>query len=111
MVREPAEAVRKIELDRLDALQRSLWPAALKGDLRDLPAVDRVLAVMGRRARLLGLDAPATIVGAQSGSVINFNIEAAEPPENGAQRTEGPQTITVTTCDNKYLGNAIPDGQ
>jgi hypothetical protein len=55
-LQEPADEVRKLELERLDKLLLGLWPAASKGDCR---AVERVLAVMDRRARYLGLDAPA----------------------------------------------------
>jgi hypothetical protein len=54
-LREPAEAVREIELARLDRLHLALWPAAIQGDP---VAIDRVLKVMARRAALGGLDAP-----------------------------------------------------
>jgi len=52
---EPAKEVIALELDRLDALLLGLWPEASRG--RWL-AVDRVLAIMDRRAKYLGLDAP-----------------------------------------------------
>lgn len=58
IVQEPAEEVRVLEVARLDALLESLWATAIAGDLR---AVDRVLAVMTRRASLLGLDAPQRV--------------------------------------------------
>jgi len=48
-------SLRALELDRLDALQRSIWTQAMDGAL---PAVDRLLRIMERRAKLLGLDAP-----------------------------------------------------
>lgn len=54
-IREPSREVITLELLRLDALQAALWPKALACDLA---AVDRVLKVMERRARLLGLDVP-----------------------------------------------------
>jgi hypothetical protein len=54
-LQEPAEGLRELELARLDRLQLALWPKATAGNLR---AVDRVLAIMRRRAALLGLDAP-----------------------------------------------------
>lgn len=50
--REEADELRMLELDRLDALQRAVWADAMRGDPR---AVDRVIAVMDRRARYLGL--------------------------------------------------------
>ncbi|MEN6535335.1 MAG: hypothetical protein ABFD89_16845 [Bryobacteraceae bacterium] len=52
---EVAERLLQIELERLDALQLAQWDKATDGDLR---AVDAVLRIMERRARLLGLDAP-----------------------------------------------------
>lgn len=51
----PTDELMKIELARLDKLQLRLWPVALAGELG---AVDRVLKIMERRAKLLGLDAP-----------------------------------------------------
>lgn len=54
-IREPAEEVRALELETLDRLQFALWQQATNGNHG---AVDRVLRVMERRAKLLGLDAP-----------------------------------------------------
>jgi len=54
-IREPAEDVRTLELERLDRLQLGAWPDASRGHLG---AIDRVLRIMERRAKLLGLDAP-----------------------------------------------------
>ena len=51
----PADEVRALEIERLDALLLALWPQARQGNHG---AIDRVLKVMERRARLLGLDAP-----------------------------------------------------
>lgn len=53
-ITEPAEEVIRLEVERLDGLLVAMWPQARKGDLK---AVDRVLRIMERRARLLGLDA------------------------------------------------------
>jgi hypothetical protein len=50
---EAAEQLRTIEAERLDRLQSALWLRAMAGDLH---AIDRVLRVMERRAKLLGLD-------------------------------------------------------
>jgi hypothetical protein len=54
-LREPAEKVRVLEVERLDRLMNGVWKRATDGD--DF-AIDRVLKIMDRRARLLGLDAP-----------------------------------------------------
>ncbi|MBP6096147.1 MAG: hypothetical protein KA451_08275 [Methyloversatilis sp.] len=55
---EIAVEIRTLELDRLDALQTFLWEKAKKGNAT---AIDRILKIMERRARLLGLDAPQRI--------------------------------------------------
>src|SRR5690606_34877588 len=55
---EPADEVRKLELERLDALLFGVWEAAINGDDK---AVNNALRIMERRAQLLGLDAPVKI--------------------------------------------------
>lgn len=57
-VAEDVVELRALELSRLDGLMVALWPKARQGDLG---AVDRVLRIMERRARLLGLDAPVKV--------------------------------------------------
>lgn len=52
---EPAEDLLKIELQRLDAMQLAIWPAARQGDVF---AIDRVLKIQTQRARYLGLEPP-----------------------------------------------------
>lgn len=58
---EPAEELRTLELERLDAMLRSLWVRATNAKGADLGAIDRVLKIMERRAKLAGLDAPSRI--------------------------------------------------
>ena len=55
---EATETLRQLELERLDALLMGLWTPASRGDHA---SIDRVLKIMERRARLLGLDAPAKV--------------------------------------------------
>jgi hypothetical protein len=55
-MQDPDSEIRRMELDRLDVLLVGLWPKARRGDVA---AVDRVLKVMERRSRYLGLDATA----------------------------------------------------
>ncbi|MCW2275060.1 hypothetical protein GJ654_10040 [Rhodoblastus acidophilus] len=50
----PARDLRDLELMRLDQLQAAHYKQALKGDAT---AAQRVLAIIDRRAKLLGLDA------------------------------------------------------
>ena len=56
-INESAEDVRELELQRLDAMLKSLWNRAY-GEGADYKAVDRVLRIMERRSNLLGLDKP-----------------------------------------------------
>ncbi len=58
VVQQPADEVRQLEVERLDAMLRALWPDAMAGKWL---AIDRCLGIMDRRARLLGLDAPLRI--------------------------------------------------
>ena len=53
MLREPADALREIELDRLDTMWSSVWENVLAGDL---DSIGTALRITERRARLLGLD-------------------------------------------------------
>ncbi|MEU2203632.1 helix-turn-helix domain-containing protein [Microbacterium oleivorans] len=52
--REEADELRMLELDRLDAIFRGHFHAAVSGDVR---SAETCLKVMERRARLLNLDA------------------------------------------------------
>jgi hypothetical protein len=58
--------MRGVEGERLDALQRAVWTAAISGDT---DAIKSVLAIMARRARLFGLDMPAKVDVAEISSV------------------------------------------
>lgn len=53
--RENALALRTLELETLDAVQARIMGLVLDGRTPDLWAIDRVLAIMDRRARLMGL--------------------------------------------------------
>jgi len=52
---ETSQELINLERARLDALFMAVFPQARRGIM---PAVDRCLAIMQRRARLLGLDMP-----------------------------------------------------
>lgn len=74
-LREPAEHLRTMELDKLDRAERvahgvleARHPVLYQGkdtgyedDAPKLAAIDRLLRVAERRARLLGLDAPEKV--------------------------------------------------
>lgn len=73
---EDADQLRTLELQRLDKLLLALWPRASRGDDA---AVDRVLRVMERRAKLRGLDAPVQVSGPGGGPIaVKATIEYDE---------------------------------
>lgn len=83
---EPADEVRKLEVERLDALYKAMYPQALKGNQG---AVDRCLRIAERRAKLLGLDAPEKQEVATK-VVIEIEREAGDgAPEEPAPETAG----------------------
>lgn len=53
VVAEPSEQLLREEVSRLDGMLTGLWADARRGQLG---AVDRVIKIMERRSRLLGLD-------------------------------------------------------
>jgi hypothetical protein len=73
-LKEPADELRTMELERLDAMLLPLWRRVQNGDER---AVDRVLRIMERRAKLLGLDAPAKrpVSGSEDDGPVRIIIE------------------------------------
>ncbi len=99
-----SDELREIEADRLDRLQRFTWPLAAQGDLR---AIETILRIMARRARLLGLDSPIKqeVTTFEGGSDIDREVQrlvsllepnsgsesdmADEPSEAGATPAEG----------------------
>lgn len=54
-LKEPAKRVREVELQKLDAIEKVITVKARNGDMF---AVDRLLKVAERRARLTGIDMP-----------------------------------------------------
>jgi hypothetical protein len=113
-LQEPTDEARRIELDRLDALQRTDWEPAVEGNLR---AADFVLRVIDRRARILGIDAPQKI----QAEVVNYDgigsidaevdriariIEAAELAER--ERSER-NTTTLTEQQDQGITVFVED--
>jgi hypothetical protein len=98
---EAAEQVAQLELARLDEMFHGIWPKAKQGDLA---AVDRVLQLMQRRAKILGLDAETNAPQAAA-TQVTLNISemivakeaapgheqpAAEPAALASQDAPGP---------------------
>ncbi|MCE0488146.1 hypothetical protein [Ornithinimicrobium sediminis] len=69
---EAAEELRYLENTRLDALQQSLWGAAMDGDVEAATAIVRIIAARVRLNGLAGADingrsaAPVTVVQRRS---------------------------------------------
>ena len=58
---EASDELVDMEIHKLDALHRAVWPKALDGDPK---AVESVLRIMQRRSKFLGLDAAESRVAA-----------------------------------------------
>jgi hypothetical protein len=73
---EQVDQVRQMELLRLDELNEGLYAAAKGGDIA---AVDRVLHIMQRRSRLMGVDVqPLTAVRVNEGDRSDVSIVRVE---------------------------------
>jgi hypothetical protein len=73
-LREPAEAVRNFESDRLDEWLLKLMPAIDRGEPR---SIEVALKISERRSKLLGLDAPSRqelSVDVLDGSLIEAEV-------------------------------------
>jgi hypothetical protein len=96
-VQEPAEELRQMELDRLDALAQRVWAVLeaqhvtvsngrivylgsepLADDAPVLNAVDRLVKISESRRKLLGLDAPAKV---QSEGTVRYSIDGVNPED------------------------------
>jgi len=72
---ESAEAVTRLEIERLDRLLAAVWEKAMAGELA---AIDRVLSIMARRAKLLGIDLEKTTTPSVSLNNINVNAKLSD---------------------------------
>ncbi len=80
-LQEPADELRTLELERLDGMLLPMMAQAKKGNQG---AVDRVLRIMERRAKLLGLDAPTKqeITGSDGGPVTVRVVYGDDGPDD-----------------------------
>ncbi|MEN6341189.1 MAG: sigma factor-like helix-turn-helix DNA-binding protein [Methanospirillum sp.] len=100
---EPAADLRRLELDRLDALTRAAWSAAASGNL---PAIDRILRVMERRAKLAHLDEPvieqpdvSPLVEIKAAITASLAVLEDHPPTTiVADETEPSKTRAADSC-------------
>jgi len=79
---ETTAAIRRLEVERLDALLRTLWPKRA-----DPPVTDRILKIVERRAKLLGLDAPERKDITSAGQPIESAV-VIYLPENSRDESE-----------------------
>ena len=73
---------RRLESERLDALQPSLWEKAMGGEIT---AADQVIQIISARCRLLGLDLRAKPSTGLAGSPRTAEVTVEEPggpPDN-----------------------------
>ena len=75
-LQEPADDLRTIEVARLDAMLLAIWPGVKQGNYG---AIDRAIRIMERRARLLGLDAPARADLTTDGGPLVFVVRRDDP--------------------------------
>ena len=67
---EGTEAVRQLEIQRLDQMLFPIWQQVISGDVQ---AITTALRIQERRANLLGLDAPKQIEARVRVDVISWN--------------------------------------
>ena len=94
-LRESSDAVRAMELDRLDRLTKILDKRIQNG--YDDKAISSYMKVMDHRAKLLGLYAPVTLQG-PDGEAIRFVVELpAKAPSLAEWKAQAAQIIDVST--------------
>lgn len=106
MIREPAESVRRLELERLDTLWQIQYLNAQAGDVQAMAACMRI---MERRAKLLGLDAPTKVESKTE--VTNTDgvlvVGAVMTPEEWAAAAKAQQaSLTVEDAGSDLAGAA-----
>lgn len=78
-IQEPADELRKLEVERLDRMLLAIWDQVRNGNQG---AIDRALRIGERRARLLGLDAPTkqdiTSAGKPVGMALPVSTEEVQ---------------------------------
>lgn len=92
------EALRSEELSRLDAMHQGVWVRAMKGESA---AIDRVLKIMERRAKLLGLEAPVRIeTTGRDGGAIEVSSTVTIDPTRLTSATLR-ELLDARTADNR----------
>jgi hypothetical protein len=95
---EAAAEVTRLECERLDALLAAVWPEAQGGNLS---AIDRVLAILARRAKMLGIDGEQA-----AGTVVTQSVTVEMSEED---RREAIRQVLLA-AGFKELGESAPAG-
>ena len=74
-LQEPSDEVRKLEMERLDAMLSAIWASVKQGQYK---ANEVALRLMERRAKLLGLDAPVKTDLTSNGQTIHVTLKGDE---------------------------------
>jgi hypothetical protein len=104
VLKEPAEAVRALELERLDRLLEAWWPKAVRettidnrGTIRreagSLEATEMVLRIIAQRARIAGVDRAIKDEREDARAVILAILKRVVSEDDTSTRTE--ETLAV----------------
>jgi hypothetical protein len=96
-IQEPADELRRLEIERLDVMWNALYPLATStGHRQQARAVEQCLSIMDRRAKLIGLDAPTRKIveviteDAFMDAVKQLEAEVAALDDGGGKSDAGP---------------------
>jgi hypothetical protein len=92
-----ADELRAEEIARLDGMLEKLWPKARRGEVA---AVDRVLKIGERRAKLLGIEAPVR---------IETTGKDGKPIEVSSTATIDPSKLSTKTLQDLLDARLAPD--
>ena len=101
--KEAVEEYRKLETERLDTMLERVMEKVTHDDGKSgfLFAVDRALAIMDRRAKLLGLDSPTKheviTLGAVEAEIQRLEAKLGANGDNGRTETTGATTAPNST--------------
>lgn len=74
-LQEPADELRTLEIERLDAMLSAIWASVKQGQYG---AIDRAIKIMERKAKLLGMDAPVKADVTSGGEKITVTIKGID---------------------------------
>lgn len=94
-----ADELRAAEVARLDGMLEKLWIKAKRGEVA---AVDRVLKIGERRAKLLGIEAPVR---------IETTGKDGKPIEVSSTATIDPSKLSTQTLQDLLDARLAPDGR